>query len=271
MNVRILSRVVCRVLGIALMVTATTNCCSRAAAQTGAGFYTDPATGIVYQRVTRTIERPVSETKITSRQQTVYRPQTVTETKPHARTVYTPVVEYNWEPRVQGRWNPFRLPTVAYHHVARTHWERRHDIVHRTSTRTDWVAEKRTVEVPSRIVRIQREQQVDYEPVGRVAPQQATPPGAGNSLASRLRPLPAGASITPLNQPFRSTTQLASSRYSAPRIASSTVSPSYTPGRSSQQSGMQSNDLYPTIPVQGLPPVRTGIGIATLPAPPIFR
>ena len=59
-----------------------------------------------------------------------------------------PVVEYKWEPRVQGRWNPFRPPTVAYQHVPHTCWEARNEVVHRTNTRTEWVAERRTVEVP---------------------------------------------------------------------------------------------------------------------------
>ena len=84
------------------------------------GYFTDPATGIVYRKVAKTIERPVIETKVQSRNQTIYRPQTVTETKPEARTVYQPVVEYKWEPRLHGRWNPFQRPTVAYHHVPET-------------------------------------------------------------------------------------------------------------------------------------------------------
>ena len=50
---------------------------------------------------------------------------------------------------------------------------------HRTNTRTEWVAEKRTIEVPQQIVRMQREQKVDYEVVGRVRlHQQPAPRGA---------------------------------------------------------------------------------------------
>ena len=148
MSARIFSRVVCRVTTLAVAATATTVLCSTVTAQSGAGYFTDPATGIVYQKVIKTVERPVVETKTQTQDQTVYRPQTVIETKPETRTIYTPVVEYNWEARVEGRWNPFRQPRVAYHHVPNTRWEARNHVVEKTNTRTEWVAEDRTIEVP---------------------------------------------------------------------------------------------------------------------------
>ena len=141
MHVRIYSKVVRPAIQFAVVAAATSIFCTSAAAQSNPGLMTDPSTGIVYQTVTRTVERPVVETRIDSRQQTVYRPQTVTENRPETRTYYTPIVEYKWQPKVHGRWNPFRRPTVAYHHVPTTHWERRDDVVNRTVTRTEWVAE----------------------------------------------------------------------------------------------------------------------------------
>ena len=170
MRCRIFSGVVSRYLFVAAAATASATITSPAQAQGSAGLYTDDASGIVYRKVTRTVERPVVETKVEQREQTLYRPQTVTETRPENRTVYTPVLQYQWEPRVHGRWNPFRQPTVAYHQVPRCHWEAQNQVVQRTNTRTEWVAEKRTIDVPQRIVRMEREQTVDYEPVGRVAP-----------------------------------------------------------------------------------------------------
>ncbi len=258
MNTRIFSPVVCRVMALAVATIGMTLFCSTVAAQSGAGFYTDPTTGIVYQKVTKTIETPVVETKIEQREHTVYRPQTITETKPESRTIYTPVVEYNWETRVHGWWNPFQQPTVAYHHVPKARWEPRNEVVHRTNTRTEWVAEKRTVDVPQRIVRMQRQQKVDYEPVGRVAPQQqANPPGASSAIASRLRPLDSSNQVQPFN---------------APRIASSTVGGSSNAyGRSADQGGMRPIELYPTSPTVHGQPLPPTMGVAGKPALPFFR
>ena len=268
MNARIFSRVVFRVMAIGAVVAVT---CTNTHAQTGAGYYTDPATGIVYRQVTKTVDRPVVETKMEQREQTVYRPQTVTETKPESRTVYTPVVEYKWEPRLHGRWNPFRQPTVAYHHVPRTHWEARDEVVQRTNTRTEWVAEKRSVEVPQRIVRMQREQKVDYEPVGRVAPQQANPPtNVSSAIASRLRPLNANTRVQPMGQ-----SRLASAPM-GPRVAATSIGrlTSDPPPRSNLQGGMRATELYRTGPAvrgQALAPPSSGMGIANVPSLPFFR
>jgi hypothetical protein len=121
------------------------------------GYYTDPATGIVYQKVMRTVERPVVDTQLRTQESTVYRPETVVVVRPETRTVYTPVVSYGWEPRLRGRWNPFVQPTIQYEHTPRTHWEARSETVDRRETRTTWVAEHRSVEVPQQVVKIQRE------------------------------------------------------------------------------------------------------------------
>jgi hypothetical protein len=272
MNTRIFSWFVDRVMTLAVMATVIWLPSVNAEAQTGAGYYTDPATGIVYQKVTKTVERPVVDTQVQQREQTVYRPQTITETKPQSRTVYAPVLEYKWEPRITGRWNPFRQPTVTYYHVPRTHWEARNEVVQRTNTRTEWVAEKRTVEVPQRIVRMQRDQRVDYEVVGRVSPQQAGPQGVSATIASRLRPLDTNTSVQPLNQANR----FAGSTFSPPRIAASTVGrlTSDPPRRTTGQGGMLATELTPTasgVRGQALPPVSNGVGVANMRALPFFR
>jgi hypothetical protein len=230
------------------------------------GLQTDPATGIVYQSQTTTVERPVVETKLEQREQTVYRPQTVTETRPQHRTVYTPIVEYNWEPRMHGRWNPFTQPTIHYHHVGRTKWEARNERIDHVATRTEWVAEKRTVEVPTQVVRIQREQKTDYVPVGRVQPS-GTPAG-GDSIAARLRPLNSNETVSPISP----APQYASNGYyNSPQIAAGTVGrmTSDPPQRSVSQSGMPASNLSPGVYGQPLPPASNGI--ATLPSLPIFR
>jgi hypothetical protein len=239
---------------------------------TNQDFYTDPATGVVYRKVMRTIERPVAETKVETQNQTVYRPQTITETKPSMRTVYVPVVEHNWETRIHGRWNPFQQPTVAYHHVPTTRWEPRSETIQQTQVRTEWVAENRPVEVPRQIVRMEREQKVDFEPVGRVAPPTASHPNA--DIAARLRPLDANQRIEPIGGMGAAPMNAIASTYAAPRIAASTIGrmTSDPPQRSLSQAGLRAQELVPssgTVHSQALPPA-AGTGIA-MPSLPMFR
>jgi hypothetical protein len=270
MNTRILSPVVG--LGIACAtITTIVFTCQPIQAADASGYYTDPATGIVYRQVTKTVERPVRETKVETQEQTIFRPQTFIESKPETRTVYTPVVEYQWEPRMEGRWNPFRQPAVAYKHVARTHWQAEQQVFSRLQTRTEWVAEKRSVDIPKSYVRIDREEKTEYEPVGRVAPQQTNPSGASSGIASRLRPMSSGTQIEPLNTPRFYSSQnpmIASASGSAGRMTSD------PPQRSASQGGLRVTELSPALTPgygQALPPARSGTGVAGLPVMSLWR
>jgi hypothetical protein len=132
------------------------------------------------------------------------------------------------------------------------------------------VAEKRTIDVPRRIVRMERQQEVDFHPVGRVSPAGAAPPSsAASGLAARLRPLDPNTPVQPL-QPAGSALP---GSYSAPRIASSTVGrTSGTDYRSSNQSGMPATELNPGASgTLGTPLPPPGTGIATGPSIPFFR
>jgi hypothetical protein len=226
-----------------------------AAAGGGSGYFTDPATGIVYRKVQRTVERPVVETHMQAQQSTYYRPETVVEVRPETRTVYTPVVSYGWEPRMRGRWNPFVQPTIQYEHTPRTHWEARSETVERREARTNWVAEHRSVDVPQQIVKIQREEKEYLEAVGRVAPPMATPPNSAEAaIAARLRPLDGSTAVAPIS----SITTLAP-------VGDATR-------RSNDQLGLRATELHPgysggySVP---LPPPSAGIAIT--PYVPIWR
>lgn len=274
MRARILSKVVGRELVGAVVAIGSISIAANVNAQTGPGYFTDPNTGIVYRKVAQTIERPVVETKMETQEQVVYTPQTVHETKPEARVMYTPVVESTWEPRVTGRWNPFVQPTVSYHHVPRTRWEARTETVQRTQTRTNWVPETRKIDVPKQIVRMERQEKVDFEPVGRVAPQATPPGGVSEAIASRLRPLDQSERIEPIGG-ASSYAAAPSYGYSAPRVAATTVGrmTSDPPRRSFGQGGMSATNLMPSTSgglAQPLPPTTTS-GIANLPALPFFR
>ena len=254
------------------------------------GYYTDDATGIVYQKVTRTIDRPVIQTKVEQQQQTVFRPQTITETSPQTKTIYTPILEYKWEPRVHGRWNPFQRSTIAYHHVPQTRWEARNQVVQRTSTRTEWVAEKRVIDVPRQFVRIERQQEINYRPIGRLAPNSSQIASAPNvsslnindEIASRLRPLDANTRIPPFHSSSTATTAAVAARFlgtsgalvSSGKLGTTlTVSPTggVAPQRNAAQNGLPATNLDVGVPMRSMPPSNSSNGIATLPAPPIFR
>ncbi len=258
------------VLVVATIVTASVS----ATAESRPGYYSDPDTGIVYRQVTRSVERPVVETKMETKEQTVFRPETVKETRPESHTIYTPVTEYHWQPQLQGRWNPFRQPTIAYKQVPKTHWQARNQVVNRTETRTQWVPETRTIEVPHRIVRMEREHKVEYEAVGRVAPQQSNPNTASEAIASRLQPLAANTPVQPIgmgNLPATSfgtvyppnTAQIAST------LGRMTSDP---PRRSIGQSGMRTTELYPSVPSgYGLPLPPASNGMVTIPGFSLWR
>ncbi|WP_404305200.1 hypothetical protein [Neorhodopirellula lusitana] len=230
------------------------------AAQDSSGFYTDPATGIVYRKVTRTIERPVVETKMTQRQQTVYKPKTVTETRPTTRRTYTPVTQHRWVPKVEGRWNPFVQPRVAYHHVPQTHWQANDEVVAETKTEVQWEPETQTVSVPQQLMRIAREQKVDFEPIGRVAPQasQVAASNVSPEIASRLRPLGESTSVQPLqNGSFAGNTNGMIARQNP---------------RSTLQTGLRATELMPSSGTATVAPMTSGTAnIAGLPPLRIWR
>ena len=257
MTGRIFSKVVYRLIALVTAGTSITLITSEATAQTG--FFTDPQTGIVYRKISRTIEKPVVQTKIRQQSEVVYRPHTITETKPENRTVITPVVEYKWKPKLTGRWNPFRPPSVRYERVPLTTWEARTEVIHKTKTTTQWVAENRTLEIPIKTVSTSREHSVAYEPVGRLSPSNLPA-----NVAARLQPLNRNTPFEPLES-----SRVAITKFAPPRIAASTVS-TLNPGiqtRNSTQNGMAAQNLTPnstSVPVNNS-------GIANQRPLPMFR
>ncbi|MAI70703.1 MAG: hypothetical protein CMM01_07320 [Rhodopirellula sp.] len=236
MTGRILSKVVYQLIVLVTAATSITLLTEEATAQTG--FFTDPQTGIVYRQVSRTIEKPVFETKLSQHSEVVYRPHTIRETKPENRTVMTPVVEYKWKPKLTGRWNPFRPPSIRYEKVPLTTWVARTEVVHRTKTTTTWIPENRTLEVPTQTVRTSREHSVAYEAVGRL--NSSNLPA---DVAARLQPLDSNTPFQNLAPP-----RLAVTTFDPPRIASSTVSPTTAEmdARNRTQGGMTAQNLSPS-------------------------
>ncbi len=236
MTGRILSKVAYQLIVLVTAATSITSLTIEATAQIG--FFSDPETGVVYRKIRRTIEKPVVETKYSQKSEVVYRPRTITETKPENRTVMRPVIEYRWKPKLTGRWNPFRPPSIRYEKVPLTTWEARTEVVHRTETTTQWIAENRTLEIPIKTVRTSREHSVAYEPVGRLSPSNLPA-----DVAARLQPLDGNTPFQSLEPP-----RLAVTTFAPPRIAASTVSTLNTGPhtRTRFQGGMTAQELVPS-------------------------
>lgn len=197
-----------------------------------AGFFVDPASGIVYRQVRRTVERPVLESEVEKREATVYRPEVVVDVRPETRTIREPVVSYIWEPRVVNRWNPLAKPTIRYEHIPKTHWESRDETFQHRETRTNWVAENRQIEVPKAVMKIRREEKLEYEAVGRIPPEPGFDAAAlSQAVETRLRPI-----RSPLADPHF---------LPAPALAQSALGGQVTE-RSQEQIGMRATELHPT-------------------------
>src|SRR5689334_23285582 len=85
--------------------------------------------GITYQETRRVVQRPVVETRLESREQTVYREQIKTELRDSSRVVQVPVTEYKLQMCMVDRWNPFVQPSYVYKYVPVTRWEMRQETV----------------------------------------------------------------------------------------------------------------------------------------------
>lgn len=171
--------------------------CDLAAAE-DSNLITDPATGIVYRKQYKTVERPVVETRMEQKVVTVSTPETVSELEPVSQTYFTPVVRYGLEPRWHGLWNPFTPATLAYHYVPRTQWEARTETYNRVKSSTRWVAEQRVVNEPTRVVRMEQRQQEELVAVGVTNPSGT--PGIGPSTSgTQVASLPTSAGLSAIS------------------------------------------------------------------------
>lgn len=167
---------------------------------------TDPNTGMRYRRQFRTVQKPVTETKLESKVITISRPEMVTESEPVVTTYYSPVVRHSWQPRWKGLWNPFTPPTLAYEFVPQTNWEARRETKHRLTTSTRWVAEQKVVQEPKLVTAIQEDQEEYWVAIGpdpNFAPPAFNTPGISASSRTQVAALPAPSSGMRSLQPTR--------------------------------------------------------------------
>lgn len=129
--------------------------------------------GVTYQETRRVIRRPIIETKLEQREQTVYRDKYSTNFQSTERRYLAPVTDYQWQPEWVNPWNPFASSYVVYRWVPVTRWVERTEQVRIPVTHRETVPQTVTVQVP---VTTQRFAEDEY--VSRVAVS-AKPQAAG--------------------------------------------------------------------------------------------
>jgi hypothetical protein len=122
--------------------------------------------GITYQETRRVIRRPIAETRLEQREQTIYRDKYSTDFQPSERRYLAPITEYQWQPEWVNPWNPFAAAYVTYRWVPVTRWVERSETVRIPITRKDVVPEKITTNVPVTTQRFAEDEYVTRVAVG---------------------------------------------------------------------------------------------------------
>ena len=138
--------------------------------------------GVTYRVTRQVVQKTIPTTEYQTRQQEVYHPQVTTNYQSYQQTTLAPVTEYQWVPRLEGRWNPFIQPYWTHQLAPVTRWEARPTTVNVPVSRTDWVKETRTTQVPVTTYRT-----VPEEYISRVAV--AATPSSTTSIASAPAPI----------------------------------------------------------------------------------
>ncbi len=181
----------------------------------------DVRNGVRYQVTTRTVQRQVPVTVMQDRQQTVYTQQITTNHISHQQVYNVPVTQYQWESRLNGRWNPFITPYWTHNLRPVTTWHQQVANVQIPVSNVSWVPQTKTVKVPVVQYKMAEEQIVTRVPIGNASTLASTPSSARIAARPSSVPLPnntqriGGVQMTS-DPPRKSTgwqTQQPSSRY----------------------------------------------------------
>lgn len=135
--------------------------------------------GVTYQ-VTRT-PKSIPVTEMRTEQHKTYVPQTTVQYQSYPQTYVAPVTQYQWVARQRNWWNPFARPYWTTQLEPVTTWQAQQGSVQVPTTRTDWVENNVTRQVP-----ITTYQTV--EDVHKVAVRAAPTGALGNTTAIASRP-----------------------------------------------------------------------------------
>jgi hypothetical protein len=127
-------------------------------------YYAD--NGITYRETTQVVKRAIPHTEMQQRDVTYYRERVTTDLQEVTRTYQVPVTQYQYEPYLEGRWNPFVQPNMTYRMVPRTRWETKSETVKIPVARREVVPEKLTQQVPVTTHKIAEDRVVTRVAVG---------------------------------------------------------------------------------------------------------
>jgi len=126
--------------------------------------------GVTFQ-VTRT-PKSIPVTEMRTEQHKTYVPQTTTQYQSYQQTYVTPVTQYQWVARQHGIWNPFVRPYWTTELEPVTTWQAAQGTVQVPTTRTDWVENNITRQVP--VTTYQTVMAETREPIRIAAPSNGT-------------------------------------------------------------------------------------------------
>lgn len=144
-------------------------------AANGQTTYEDGPDGMRYRVTRQVVQQSIPTTEYQAREQKVYRPQVTTEYQTYAQTYMTPVTQYQWEPHLRNWWNPFGGAYWTHEYRPVTRWELRPGTVQVPMSRTNWVEETHTTQVPVTTYRTAQSEYIARQPIG---------PAAGSAVAS---------------------------------------------------------------------------------------
>ncbi len=104
--------------------------------------------GIRYQVTQQVSQRQVPVTVMQDRQQTVYTQQLTSNTINQQQLYTVPSTSYQWDSRLNGRWNPFITPYWTYNLRPVTTWSTQLANVQIPVNQVAWVPQNKTVQVP---------------------------------------------------------------------------------------------------------------------------
>ncbi|NOY40710.1 MAG: hypothetical protein GXP26_02575 [Planctomycetes bacterium] len=161
----------------------------------------DTRNGVRYQVTTRTVQRQVPVTVMQDRQQTVYTQQITTNHIAHQQLYNVPVTQYQWESRLNGRWNPFITPYWTHNLRPVTTWRQQVANVQIPVSNVAWVPQTKTVQVPVVQYRMAEEQIVTRVPIGNTSTLASTLSTATPTTA-RIAARPSVVPLTSNTQPI---------------------------------------------------------------------
>ena len=124
--------------------------------------------GIKYQEYTRTVQRPITETRYEDQEYTAYNDRYTTEMQEVQRTYQVAVTQNQWVPGYQRTWNVFAPPVLSYRLMPVTRYENRTETVRVPVTKHESVPTRQVRKVPVTKTHIAQEEHISRVPVGTV-------------------------------------------------------------------------------------------------------